>query len=256
MDEFEGDHESPQDQTLQDSAPATEGGAIVSRNTGVSYRLGGGVYAMHTNPKCYVCNSDWRVDIETMVLRGYGYPTIAQRLPPGQPILGKEVTISARNIQDHANNHMPMEKIAQRATLDIRMIELNRALDEAEGSLVDQQVFLKDLVRRGYEAMSDGRLGFGVRDVIRAATVLMRAEQDANQNEGGVSIDDMTEAFAEYGNMTIEIFRRMESGEFTTADEASRAMGRAINSNVALQALSDRIKMRQSEQQALPPASE
>jgi hypothetical protein len=223
----------------------------VSRSSGVTYRIGGGSFAMFTAPQCFVCNCDWRVDIETQVCRGYSYSAIASKLPE-MMIFGEMRRISARNIREHVQNeHLPLEKTAQRAALDERVIELGQALDEAEGSVVDHVAFLRDLTRRGYEAMSDGRLGFNVRDVIRASVALAKIDADAVES-GTLSIEDTSQAFAEYGSMALEVFRRMEAGEIETADEASRAMGRAIQQNAALKALGERVRAKQAEQAALP----
>lgn len=117
----------------------------------VQYRLGGRMVDWHSDPRCHVCQSPHRFEIEEGIILGRGYPTIVNSLPEvGRP--------SIASMRGHLKNHMPADSTVARVILEQRTREIGIAMDAVEGSLVDNWSFYRNVLRRSHENIerSDG----------------------------------------------------------------------------------------------------
>ncbi len=151
-----------------DSDGSVAESAATGRRAAVTYKVGGRAYIMRTEPKCFVCTSDYRVVIEDSLLRGRGYMAIWKALPPDV-----QERIKVHNIKNHyAGGHLPSDVSVARALTEDRAREVGALIDEVEGTLIDHVGALKQVVRIGTERMLAGEVRVGVDQVIQAAKVL------------------------------------------------------------------------------------
>lgn len=154
------------------------------------YRLGGRMYPMRTVPQCKVCQSHYRVEIERLLLRTYGYTAIWKSLPPQA-----QEALNVRNIADHAKSHLPVEESIRNAAVTARAKEIGLDIEASEQALVDHISFAKVGIQQVYEGMRDGTLVPDVKDGIAFANLLLKVEEVAG---GGVDNEAMSQGFMAY----------------------------------------------------------
>lgn len=162
------------------AVPSPGTSAQVRRNAAVMYRIGGRSYPMKTVATCKVCQSvDHRVNIERMLLHGYG-PTAVHRSLPDDV----QQALSIRNIMDHSRKHLPHDLVLRNAMIEARAREVGVDYENAEQSLVDGFVFARIGLQKVYERMIDGEITPGMSDGIAFAQMLVKAEEASGGSEG------------------------------------------------------------------------
>lgn len=153
------------------------------------YQLGGRMYPMRSEPRCNTCQSQYRLEVEKKILRGYGYAAVANSLPDN-------AGISASSIRSHVTNgHLPLDESVKRAAIEARARELGRDVEAFEESLVDHIVFAKLGVQKAFERVVNGEEEVSVSDGIALANLLVRVDQTAQQ---GADSELMVEVFHAY----------------------------------------------------------
>lgn len=175
--------------TRSSAVPVPGASATVTRSA-VMYRLGGRTYPMRSEPKCKVCQSPYRVEIERSLIRSYG-PTAVHR---SLPVKAQE-QISVKNISDHAKAHLPVDHTIRQAAIQARAQELGTDFESAEGALVDHIVFARLGLQQVYERMADGEIKPSVQDGIAFAQMLLKVEEAAG---GGLDEEMMARGFMVY----------------------------------------------------------
>lgn len=141
----------------------------------IEYRLGGKVYSMRKVNGCKTCESDYRVEIEIGLLKGYAYTKIARSLP-------EDSNLTARNIGDHSRNgHLPIDASIQKIIIDERAGELGLDIDEYEGTLADYRTFIRLGVQRSLELMQEGKLYIDTDHAIQFAMAEVKLQQQAGE---------------------------------------------------------------------------
>lgn len=129
----------------------------------------------------------FRQQIETALLKGYGYSTIVESLP-------ESANLSARNIEKHvALGHMPLEMHVRRQIIEDRAKEAGKSLADATDSLIDHVAFARLGIQQAYEDIVEGKQHVTVRDAIRLVSLLAKTEKEAGG--GGVDNQMVTRAF-------------------------------------------------------------
>lgn len=168
----------------------TESGPTRNQPTSVNmYELGGRVYPARSQPQCNTCQSEYRLEIEQKLLRGYGYTAIARSLPD-------DAGISMSSIRNHVHNgHLPLDESVKRAAVEARAQELGRDIENYEQSLVDHITFAKVGIQKAFQKMADGEEEVTIQDGIAFANLLAKVEQTASES---LDTDLVYEVFAAY----------------------------------------------------------
>lgn len=195
------------------------GTAAERTQSAVMYRLGGRMYPMRTVPQCKVCQSHYRVEIERLLLRTYGYTAIWKSLPQQA-----QEDLSVRNITDHAKTHLPIEESIRNAVVTARAKEIGLDIDAAEEALVDHISFAKVGLQDVYERMRDGRLTPDVKDGIAFANLLLKVQEQAGE---GVDNEAMFQGFMAY----------LAAMRAVCTPEQMREIGQRLQANPVMKAL-------------------
>jgi hypothetical protein len=207
-----------------EQVPAPQTSATVVRSV-VTYRLGGREYPLRSEPKCLVCQSPHRVEIERGLLRAYS-PTSVYRTLPEQA----QASLSVKSIGSHARQHMPVDHVVRQAFIRERTEELGKDYEEIEGSLVDGIVFARTGLQKVYEDMMEGKIQPDVKDGIAFAQFLSKAEDQAG---GDIDLDVAALGFMEY----LAVLRAV------CTPEQIQAMAQAISESPTMSALRARGEM-------------
>ena len=208
------------------------GSSATAASSAVQYRLGGRTYPMRSEPRCKVCQSPSRMEIERNLIRSYGPTAIHRSLPPQV-----QEKISVRNIADHAAAHLPVDHTIRQAAVRARAQEMGMDFETAEGALVDHIVFAKTGLQQVYERLVDGEIRPDVQDGIAFARLLLQVEERAG---GGMDEEVMGRAFMAY----------MRAMRQVCTPEQVRAMSNIIREDPIMQALlnmSERVEAREIE---------
>lgn len=151
--------------------------------------LGGRLYPLRTEPRCKVCNSPHRLQVERGLVASYGYRAIIRTLPDDHGL-------TDRNLKDHvANGHLPLEQMARRVLVEERAREIGLSIENTDGPLGDHITLARLTVQDAIERLLKGELKPTLGEALQAAKLL---------NDyglwGGSEIDReaITEAFTAY----------------------------------------------------------
>ena len=148
-----------------------------ARRSTVMYQVGGRQYPMRTQPECFVCQSPLRAEIETQLLKGYGYAAIARHLP-------EDSGIQQHNIEQHLKRgHLPLELTVRRAIMEDRATALGKQIEDAEGSIIDHLSFARMGLQRVFERMAEGYLQPDIKDGIEFAKLIIKMEELAGDGQ-------------------------------------------------------------------------
>lgn len=198
----------------------------------VTYRFGGREYPMKTVPRCRVCMSPYRFEIEEAIVQGRTYRKIAELTND----LDEDQVLTARHVSEHYyNGHMPLELSDTRQIIEARAERVGKRVEDSLESLVDGVTLLETVVQKTFEKIASGEAQPKVRDGLAAVKML----SDLGAFDGGaVDQQAYVEAFMVY----------QEEAEKIMGPEAFRAFGEALDRNPTLRALAARYDGEQAEE--------
>lgn len=129
-----------------------------------------------TEPRCHVCNSEYRVWIERCLVKGYAYKRIADQLPP-DPDGNKP---DRRSISNHAKHHMEIAHGVVRAELEEEADLLKQNYEEGVKGALTIRGMLNVIARRAYDDYLNGQITAEIKDLIQLVKVLNEMNADVN----------------------------------------------------------------------------
>lgn len=135
-----------------------------------------------SDPRCHVCASRYRNQIDREILMGHGYATIARRY---QEDYGDD-SITRRSVMNHAKRHTTLEEAALRKIIEDRYAEDDANVEEAVGILLGQKSMLESLAYKGYKSAISGETKVEVKDwltIMNELKSLMMSETDIEKEE-------------------------------------------------------------------------
>lgn len=141
----------------------------------VSYRVGGREYPLKTMPRCPVCMSVFRFDIEEEIVKGRTYARIHREVISRCEAQGMDVSEAPPriSISNHYNNgHMPLEFSQQRQIVEDRARQVGKRVEEGLDQIVDGITLMETVVLKSFEAIAQGRIEPTVRDGLAASKLL------------------------------------------------------------------------------------
>lgn len=195
----------------------------------VMTQIGGNTYPMRSYPTCRVCQSPHRLMIETELVRGASYASIAREVEPlnhrGRSIPG------ATHIASHVkNNHLPLGAGTRRRLIERRAQEIGRSVEDDQDPLADYLTLQQMIVQRGFEAIQSDSLQVSASDLIQASKFLHQVETESSGNDGDLDQETWRDTLMAY----MEIAQRFIPAEHW------QAYGRALAQSPVLNALANR----------------
>lgn len=131
-----------------------------------------GRLAKITEPRCKVCMSKFRPDIEVLVARGYSYTSIEKQLEG----LGEEIT--AKSISRHRERHMDIEQGAFRTIMERQAQELMEAESEGIIRIVSGKAWLDMFIQKATDVLIAGEMEIEAKDVVKAIELRSALEKE------------------------------------------------------------------------------
>lgn len=126
-------------------------------------------------PRCDTCQHPYRDFIETMLIKGHPYKTIADRVNP---------PVDRRSISNHYKNHMDLQDAALRSILEEEAKIQGRNFEEGVQDAITKRAVLEIALRKGYEDIVNGITTVEPRDLIQIAKTL--GDMDSHQHAVGL----------------------------------------------------------------------
>lgn len=168
----------------------------------IQVKVGDRVVDAIREPKCQTCMHPARMDIETLILQGHPYRTVAAQYSEAEwtDANGETITlpkVTGNSVIHHfRNGHMPVPSAAQRAIMERRAEQIGAAQYEQQTEqLVDQYIFARQVLTRTQERLLAGEIQPEVRDGIAAAKLIQDMESG---NEESMDVEAWSEAVQRY----------------------------------------------------------
>lgn len=156
----------------------------VSGSTGIEVALGGYRYPLYHSRRCKVCNSPSRFAIEEGLLLGRAYASILRSLPSFNSDPDSPDYISVDQMRHHCRKHMGQHAAISREMVETHRRELGKAVDAAEGTLIDAYSAAFEVMRLGYERLVKNPESVDVPQLLTAIKLVndMERTEAANLN--------------------------------------------------------------------------
>lgn len=118
--------------------------------------------ARHTEPRCKVCQSPYRDDIDRAILQAQSYSSIANHYMQ----LGVVDTDLRKSIANHAQKHMTMEQAAVREMVEEHAKKMYNDIEVAKGFLLTEEAILETGLAKFWEMMLSGEMQWAPKDAI------------------------------------------------------------------------------------------
>lgn len=136
-------------------------------------------------PRCTVCTSEHRQWIERQLIKGQGYQTIANHVPPD----GEGKKLSRKAIGNHSKNHMSIDRTVIRAELEAEADFLKQDYEEGIKGALSLRGMLNVIVRKAYDDHINGMTTTEIKDLIQ----LVKLMNEMNTDESSIKSEE-TEA--------------------------------------------------------------
>lgn len=113
-------------------------------------------------PRCKVCTSEVRAEIDGWLVRGFSYLGLSKRLKAAG------YDISDKSLERHAKRHLDIDKSAYRTIFDQNVKEMGEAQARGELRVVSGQAWLDMFIQQATDILIKGELEVEAKDVIKA----------------------------------------------------------------------------------------
>jgi hypothetical protein len=200
----------------------------------VMTRIGGQDYPMRSVPTCKTCQSPYRADIESALVKGSSYASIARDIE-ARPNPGRLGHPSVNSITDHVKKgHLPIGPAAQRALIERRSKEIGLDIENEVVNLADHVTVARMVVQKGFEAIQAGDLTPDVKDVMAASKFLFE-------------IDRQTQAGLDQETFMAVLHAYMEVATKFIPPEMFQAYGRALDAHPTLRMVTAKMEQQARE---------
>jgi len=134
-------------------------------------------------PRCSVCNSQFRKPIDRMIALGTNYSEISR--------IYEEANIDRRSISNHAKKHLNYEEAAIRQIIAKETEEAQSNIEEGVSGAIARRVYIDVAIQKGFEALLNNDVPVEVKDV---ATLIQLKEKMDSHTEGA-ALDEVKTQF-------------------------------------------------------------
>lgn len=134
-------------------------------------------------PRCSVCNSQFRKPIDKMIALGTNYSEISR--------IYDNTGIDRRAISNHAKKHLNYEEAAVRQIIAREAEEAQANIEEGVSGAIARRVYIDVAIQKGFEALLNNDVPVEVKDV---ATLIQLKEKMDTHTEGA-AIDEIKTQF-------------------------------------------------------------
>lgn len=133
-------------------------------------------------PRCDACTSPYRQFIDTMLIRGASYSSIAEQVPG---VEGKR--IDRRSVSNHAKKHLGFQETAIRALLEEESNMADQNFEEGVRGAITHRGVLEIMVRKAYDDIINGLVEVEPKDLISTIQVLQKMDERSES----IAVDEL-----------------------------------------------------------------
>jgi hypothetical protein len=182
----------------------------------VMVRIGNRTVPAKNGPRCRVCQSPHRAQIEAWILEGYTRPTILAHLadmPEGR--LGHP---SEKSLREHTDRHLPLDARAEAAIIERRAEQLGDEIEKFGGRVADHVSALDMVVLKGFDALQRGEIKLGATDLMKAIDLKQKIDASVG---GGMDDQRWRRIIMEYMRIAVGFIPPEKRQEFARALQES-----------------------------------
>jgi len=172
------DHRKKEYKELVNIAPTTE--------ELLSEEIDGEIYTYKMVAQCKVCKAPDSIRnlVDSLLLYPKSYKEVLRHIRPLEEQLGVEgkELISYDSIRNHQKNHLPMDKIAIRETIERRAAEKNRRILDAADRLMTPEAFYETIIQKGWDDIVSGKMKPTMNQTMFAMKELQKLDDKAVAN--------------------------------------------------------------------------
>ena len=132
-----------------------------------------GTLPVISEPRCNICQSPNRKQVDKLLAAGYSGHSIAEELIALDPnFKDKRIETVRKNVFRHSKAHVNVKERSIRATIEKRALEAGVLIDEVEGQLGTSRSLLDLVIAKGHEQLVDPDYRVRMADVIEATKML------------------------------------------------------------------------------------
>lgn len=190
---------------------------LKGKNGLVNMTVGGKVYPLISAPGCRTCGSEYRMEIESALVKGFSPGQVIKHLPEGHNLV-------ERNLRDHlASGHLPLKSAAVQKLAQEESEERSRMVEAGAEVLASHAAFARAVVGRVRDRVASGEIEPNVRDALAATRLLYEFEAEPS----ALNQDTLVTAMSRF----VEVVKAI-----VTPDQFAE-LGRQVNSDPLLKAL-------------------
>jgi len=152
----------------------------------LSEEIDGEVYSYRLVPQCRVCKAPESIRnlVDTLLLQPQSYRQVLKYIRPLEEKLGVEEKelISYDSIRNHQKNHLPMDKIIIRETVERRAREKNKSILEGVDRLLTPEAIYEVIAQKGWEDIVAGRVRPTLNQTMFAVKQLQELDDKINSH--------------------------------------------------------------------------
>lgn len=131
-----------------------------------------------SEPRCRICQSDFRPLIDRMIAGPYTYAAIARQFHGKDDRLGGNHEALRKSIERHAKQHVTVRDQAVREIIEQRAIERGLLVEDHKNMLLTSEALLELYVQKGFEQITKEGTWVRHQDVLEAVKMVEDMRRD------------------------------------------------------------------------------
>lgn len=200
----------------------------------IMVEVNGAQYPMKRIPQCRTCTSEYRREIEQMILDGVSYQKIVDVIAD-RPV-GRWPHPMFSSVRNHVRqNHMPIGPTMERALIERRSQQIGRDIEGSAESLIDYQTANELIIQRGMARFMRGELKPSMSDLANAIRTQHTIDQSAEGGLDSAAWEEALLAYMEVAQQFVPVERHQEFGRALAHHPVLRAMAAKASATPAIE---------------------
>lgn len=141
----------------------------------------------YIEPRCHVCMSDNRKQIDRLIALGTNYTEIAR-------FFELEENINRRSISNHAKRHLNYQEAAIQRIIEQEATAIDANFEEGVTGVMLRRTYLSTALRQAFNDLVNGQAAIEPRDAIAIIQIIERMDEQT----GGVQIAEIQRQFSAF----------------------------------------------------------
>lgn len=141
----------------------------------------------YVEPRCKVCQSPFRKEIELLLLKGMGYSSIERFCKNFHDKSSGKAPINRKNLATHASHHMNLAQSALRKVIDERFREEAISAEDMKDSILTHRAIMEGMLQKAWDQIVTKDSRFAWTEVLQ----LMDRIERMDAQYASVQVDEL-----------------------------------------------------------------